>query len=1075
MVAFKDIHSSYAHSRGHTVLAYTPENIITGGSDGFIHVFTTAANDGRPLDKSPTLIQRHTQAVTCISVEGDVIASASEDKTSCSFSLRSGGYEKTITQCHEPVRCVTLAKDGKKCAVASDSTTIRLVNMEDTLDVAPMEGHVSLVRSLAIDPKGHYLASAGINGHVHVWDIRPEEPKCLEILKDISSPGEFVKGFFCTPSWHPNGSVFAIPGIDGDIEIIERDTWKRIFTLQKGHHTGVTCLAWSPNGSYILSTSVDYQIIIWNVDSRVAIVTETHEAPITGLAWHPTINALAFTDVRGELNFWEEPVPTKYPHPARPTHRGVAKPARTANGPSKAANSGSKPVEDAVKTARSDTAKSNKPASHPDSLEDLGAEDLGDDDFVIDDDGAGYVHDISTREGMRKYHMHAEKQLGERMGLHRYQYPLIDATSNPGIEPQEAFQPGATPIKGGRKYLAFNTRGVIYSVEQTVHSTVYVEFHDKGQRSFHFQDYSNYTLGCLGDRGALFAAETQNSLPSKIEYRSFDSWGTKQDWMFLCSPLENVKALALTDHGAAVATDSNYLRFVSNSGIQTAVKCLDGPIVSMSGFRDFLFVVYHAGVLLNKDQRLAYQVYDLSLNRRIADKLLLLSPAAELEWIGFSEAGLPATYDSVGILRMLDISDDLDWIPFLDTRISKSLTKTDESYWPIGVTDTNLLCVILKGAERHPHFPKPLIHEIPLQIPLLSLDLQSGQLEERYLRASLLAKHHRNEAERKVELATSENELQKVRLEMDKILLQLIQAACAAERMSRALDLCTMLHLPKSVEGALKLAVHHHMPALAERMNLVKEAKMIKQQEEEDELYNRQSPRSMKLDVLSLETESNKKHDWIPPSKVKQQQQSNSHSHGERAGLRSDKVKRNMTVVADDHDIRDTDVDQGERSRAQSNCEASCELAGRPVAENVVEKTIHRNPFAVSQAPPDNGTRITKSNLKVKNAPPPVAGALFAAINEVAANGQICKDETTTASKKRKGVIGKSGFGGKEGDDDTNEKKRKKISVPTKNASITAFLNADAGKPKINNVEFIPKPADEEQAPPPSPPLALSQ
>lgn len=43
------------------------------------------------------------------------------------------------------------------------------------------------------------------------------------------------KGQFCTPAWHPLGSAFAIPGKDGDIEIIERDTWKKIFTLQKGH------------------------------------------------------------------------------------------------------------------------------------------------------------------------------------------------------------------------------------------------------------------------------------------------------------------------------------------------------------------------------------------------------------------------------------------------------------------------------------------------------------------------------------------------------------------------------------------------------------------------------------------------------------------------------------------------------------------------------------------------------------------------------------------------------------------------------------------------------------------------
>ena len=136
-------------------------------------------------------------------------------------------------------------------------------------------------------------------------------------------------------------------------------------------------------------------------------------------------------------------------------------------------------------------------------------------------------------------------------------------------------------------------------------------------------------------------------------------------------------AIALTDHGAIVATDSNYLRFFSNSGIQTGIKCLDGPIVTMSGFGDFLFVVYHAGTpfisesldavtsswsrglthsIKIEDQRLGYQLYDLSLGRRIADKLLLLSSAAELAWIGFSEAGVRIGDGNKSLWRSCDFN-----------------------------------------------------------------------------------------------------------------------------------------------------------------------------------------------------------------------------------------------------------------------------------------------------------------------------------------------------------------------------------------------------------------------------------
>jgi hypothetical protein len=56
------------------------------------------------------------------------------------------------------------------------------------------------------------------------------------------------------------------------------------------------------------------------------------------------------------------------------------------------------------------------------------------------------------------------------------------------------------------------------------------------------------------------------------------------------------------------------------------------------------------------------------------------------------------------------------------------------------------------------------------------------------------------------------------------------------ERMQRAQDLCMQLRIVKSIDGAIKIAVHHHMPALAERMNQIKERKLRQADEEEVDL-----------------------------------------------------------------------------------------------------------------------------------------------------------------------------------------------------------------------------------------------
>ena len=54
--------------------------------------------------------------------------------------------------------------------------------------------------------------------------------------------------------------------------------------------------------------------------------------------------------------------------------------------------------------------------------------------------------------------------------------------------------------------------------------------------------------------------------------------------------------------------------------------------------------------------------------------------------------------------------------------------------------------------------------------------------------------------------------------------------------MQRAQDLCLQLRIVKSIDGAIKIAVHHHMPALAERMNQIKERKLRQAEEEEIDL-----------------------------------------------------------------------------------------------------------------------------------------------------------------------------------------------------------------------------------------------
>jgi chromosome transmission fidelity protein 4 len=63
-----------------------------------------------------------------------------------------------------------------------------------------------------------------------------------------------------------------------------------------------------------------------------------------------------------------------------------------------------------------------------------------------------------------------------------------------------------------------------------------------------------------------------------------------------------------------------------------------------------------------------------------------------------------------------------------------------------------------------------------------------------------------------------EHTIKQREISLDKELLQLVQGACKADNLQRALDLTRLMHNPGSVDAAAKIAGFYHLPGLQERM-----------------------------------------------------------------------------------------------------------------------------------------------------------------------------------------------------------------------------------------------------------------
>ena len=82
-------------------------------------------------------------------------------------------------------------------------------------------------------------------------------------------------------------------------------------------------------------------------------------------------------------------------------------------------------------------------------------------------------------------------------------------------------------------------------------------------------------------------------------------------------------------------------------GVQTGVMTLAGRPVAMAAQEDQLAVVWHVAMpAAEGDQALHYSVYSVSAQSELHTGALYLSGSSHLAWLGFSETGLLAAYDT---------------------------------------------------------------------------------------------------------------------------------------------------------------------------------------------------------------------------------------------------------------------------------------------------------------------------------------------------------------------------------------------------------------------------------------------
>ena len=239
-------------------------------------------------------LEGHTASVTSVSFSPSkgIIASGSADNTIRLWDLNKGDVITTFRGHSRMINAVVFSPNGNRIASCSLDKTIRIWDIKNKQEPLIIKDS-NEINSISFSPDGNYLVSASWGHSVKLWDshngkelslkmnlnsqvfsaffssdgkqVITSSSDCIQIwdvfhsrefkrVTDVNKGARFV-------SFSPRGEFFVV-AMDKEIKVLNRNNSYCLF-LGK-HKKKITSLFYNHDGKYILSTSLDGTIKVWD-------------------------------------------------------------------------------------------------------------------------------------------------------------------------------------------------------------------------------------------------------------------------------------------------------------------------------------------------------------------------------------------------------------------------------------------------------------------------------------------------------------------------------------------------------------------------------------------------------------------------------------------------------------------------------------------------------------------------------------------------------------------------------------------------------------------------------------------
>jgi WD40 repeat protein len=290
------------HTSGVFAVACHGGVLVASGSDDFsVKLFTSSDKNIFVLLHA---LNGHNREVTSVSFsgKGNYLASGSWDATVRVWDVQNGKMTQTLRGHSDVVSAVSFSKDEKLIASGSHDGTIRIWNVDSGETTHLFKGHTFRVFSVAFSVDGKRVVSGAEDCSLRIWDVVDVQDDVQDVdvatltsidINNIENRKRSclvrtLKGhtkFVWSVAFSNDGTRIVSGSKDRTVRLWDVKTGTLLQTLT-GHSNVVFSVSFSIDNHYIASGSHDKTIRVWNVATGENVQTLTgHTLPVSSVAF----------------------------------------------------------------------------------------------------------------------------------------------------------------------------------------------------------------------------------------------------------------------------------------------------------------------------------------------------------------------------------------------------------------------------------------------------------------------------------------------------------------------------------------------------------------------------------------------------------------------------------------------------------------------------------------------------------------------------------------------------------------------------------------------------------------------